>query len=393
VRRQTTVPDDVTPEGPQPNIDLTHGVATPLRHLPIAETPAQGVVMSDEYVGIDEGISGEVQADSAERASLEQRLRDVEDLLTPAEVERRDDLVTLGHTVTDSADVDALWDRFTELKDRLRERREGFFGGGTGEAPYTLRELSDDAFDACLGSPDDHCFENEMKRTCIPELSGVHSQWSVIIAEMQTAGDAWMEAVSTRISAVAANLADADAHRLLILLVESLESSAYAALDQEARWWTQNERIWADYCVTPAEAEPIPAPADGSGNSKGGCPPELKSFNIVLPLGDTSIKGNCEKITVNISQETLPLLKAFAEFSYDFRSGTTTYVVGTQGGLEAGGSGVSFKSGLYVTSSRSGMVDMGWRVGPEVNVGAPAVEMGVWGGDMDISFISGPFGG
>jgi hypothetical protein len=38
------------------------------------------------------------------------------------------------------------------------------------------------------------------------------------------------------------------------------------------------------------------------------------------------------------------------------------------------------------------MVDMGARIGPEVTVGAPAVEMGVWGEDMDISFISGPFG-
>ncbi|GAA1962204.1 hypothetical protein GCM10009798_22460 [Nocardioides panacihumi] len=393
VRRQTRVPDDVTPEGPEPNIDLTHGVATPLRHLPIAETPVQGVVMADEYVGIDEEIAGEVQADVAERQALEQRLRDVEALLTPAEVERRDDLVTLGHTVTDTADIDALWNRLTDLKDRARERREGFFGGGTGEAPYTLRTLMDDAFQACQGSPDDMCFDNEMKRTCIPELAGVHSQWRVIVGEMQTAGDAWMEAVSTRISAVAANLKDADAHRLLVLLIESLESNAYASLDQEARWWTHDEKIWADYCVTPAEAAPMPAPADGAGNSKGGCPPELKSFNIVLSLGDTSIKGNCEKITVNVSQEVMPLLKAFAEFSYDFRSGTTTYVVGTQGGLEAGGSGVSFKSGLYVTSNRNGMVDMGWRVGPEVNVGAPAVEMGVWGGDMDISFISGPFGG
>jgi len=392
VRRQAAVPDDVTPDGPEPNIDLTLGVATPLRHLPIAETPVQGVAMADEYVGIEEGIGHEVQADVAERQALEQRLRDVEPMLTPAEVERRDDLVTLGHTITDTADVDALWNRLTELKDRARERREGFFGGGTGEAPYTLRTLMDAAFGACQGSPDALCFDNEMKRTCIPELSGVHSQWRVIVGEMQTAGDAWMEAVSTRISAVAANLKDADAHRLLILLIESLESNAYASLDQEARWWTQDEKIWADYCVTPAEAAPMAAPADGSGNSKGGCPPELKSFNIVLSLGDASIKGNCEKITFAVTQEAMPLLKAFAELTYDMRAGSMTIVAGSQGGVEVGGTGATFKSGFYATAGRDGIVDMGWRVGPEVSA-AGAVEMGVFGGDIDISFISGPFGG
>jgi hypothetical protein len=66
----------------------------------------------------------------------------------------------------------------------------------------------------------------------------------------------------------------------------------------------------------------------------------------VLSLGDTTIKVNCAKISVNVSQEVLPLVKVFAEFSYDFRSGTTTYVVGTQGGIDVGGSGVPFKSGL-----------------------------------------------
>ncbi|HEY0889583.1 MAG TPA: CARDB domain-containing protein [Nocardioides sp.] len=394
-RRQKKVAEDETPTGPEPNIDMTHGVATPIRQLPIAETPSQGARFHEEHERINTQNHGELDANSEERDALEERLRAVEPLLEPAEVTRRDSLLSLGYAVSQEPDVKALWNDIVEHTDAAHDRVATFFGGGTSVEDYEYTVLSREAADKCLGSPEEFrpCYLREMNAICRPALISAHSDWRSSMGQAQKAADAWMLQLSTRMSAVAANLKDADAHRQLIRSIEFHEISMYGLLNQAALHWTHYEDMYREECVEPLDLPVDPGADAGSAGSPGACPDALKSFNVVLPLSEAvSVKGNCEKLTVAVSPEVMPLLKAFAEFTYDVRSGSMTIVAGSQGGIEAGGTGASFKSGLYVTAGRDGVVDMGWRVGPEVSV-AGAVEMGIYGGDVDISFISGPFGG
>ena len=59
------------PRGPAgPGIDLSQGVASVLRHLPLATTPAQGVAMNDVYKHVQDGLGDEVLAHArGERAA------------------------------------------------------------------------------------------------------------------------------------------------------------------------------------------------------------------------------------------------------------------------------------------------------------------------------------
>lgn len=393
-RHQKKVPDEETPDGPEPHIDTTHGVATPMRQLPVADSPSQGAKMHAEHERINQQNGTELDRNSDERDALDERLRDVEPLLEPAEVTRRDSLLSLGYAVSQEPDVHGLWEDVVRHVDDAHDRVATFFGGGTSAEDFEYTLLSDEAGDRCSGvDPWRPCYLREMNAICRPALISAHADWRSSMRQAQEAADAWMRRLSTRMSAVAANLKDADAHRQLIRSIEFHEISMYGLLNQAAEHWTHYEHFYAEECVEPLDL-PVGTGADGGpAGSPGACPDALKSFNVVLPLSDSvSVKGNCEKITIAVSPEVMPLLKAFAEFTYDVRSGSMTIVAGSQGGIEAGGTGASFKSGLYVTAGRDGVVDLGWRVGPEVSV-AGAVEMGIYGGDVDISFISGPFGG
>jgi hypothetical protein len=47
----------------------------------------------------------------------------------------------------------------------------------------------------------------------------------------------------------------------------------------------------------------------------------------------------------------------------------------------------AFKSGIYVSADRRGVMDAGWRVGPSATVGAGPVEFSVYKDEIDISFV------
>ena len=84
----------------------------------------------------------------------------------------------------------------------------------------------------------------------------------------------------------------------------------------------------------------------------------------------------------------IPWVQAYSEVSYNFRSGRLSVFGGVKGEADGVVGKVGFKSGMYVNAERDGTVDVGWRVGPQVTVGAGPVEFEVVKDEVDISIVS-----
>ncbi|MFA6298940.1 MAG: CARDB domain-containing protein [Nocardioides sp.] len=389
-RTQTpTRPDEENPP-PSVGIDLSQGTPSSMRQLPLAETPRQAVVMEDVYDGIQAGFAAELDAIQAEEQQLQDHLRATDELRTDAEIHLRDGIISLVHGAGKHSSVEALQDVMDERYADLLALREEFWGGGTGEVPYTYGTLLETAFAACSGQGSG-CVDREMRTTCGPELVGAHNRWRALMGQLRTAGNAYFTALSTRMSAYASNLEDEEAHRLGILQIENMELVTYAGLVQQGQIWTQHVRVHEDHCVPDPEADALDPEDPEAAATKGNCPDALKATSFVLNLGPTVVKVNCEKISQELAGEVLPLLQAFVEVTYDFRAGTVTVVAGAKGTGKLGGVVENgFKSGVYVTAGTDGSLkDAGWRVGPSTTVGTGPLEVEAINQEIDISFVSG----
>jgi len=383
-------PPTEDPVRPEPDIDITRGKAMPLRQLPIAETPAQGVVLNDVYKGIQDGFFGEIDAHNAEENALQQHLRDTDDARTRAEIDRRDSILSLVYLSHEEGEVESASAAYDQTLDDLTEMREAFFGGGTGEAPYTYNDLAEAAWAACEGSDDPDCWIKEMNSTCRPELTSAHIAYRTKLLQAQSLGEAYLTVWSKRMSGLAANLIDEEAHRLALISIEQSEMGIYAGIVQQAQAWTHYENLFQDECVNPLPAEILdPPPAEGA-ESPGNCDGALKAMNLRASLGPTTLKVSCERIEQGFSVNVLPLLDVFVDVKFDFRTGNVSMWAGSKGGGTVGGVvEAGFKSGIYVKVNQQGeLVDTGWRVGPSVSVGAGAAEFGAYDNEIDLSFTS-----
>ena len=389
-KKPVETPTTPLPEQPEPALDLSQGVVTNVRQLPLPATPAQGASMHEQFDAIAEGFFAEIDADNSEEDEIRERLRAVDQVITPAERMRREDITTFAYLVGTNGDrADVLLDQVWDVVDDITDLREGFFGGGTGEVEYTYGRLADEARDACVGAPDyEACYWETINSTCRPELSGAHSQWEQLMSEAQNLVDEWMIELSTRMSAYAANLKDPDAHRRIMLQIERQEQNGYAILVQQAQFWTHYENLYEAECVTPLEIEDLPSPGDVAANASEACGGPLASMKAVAVFGPTKVKVDCEEVKQELSIEAIPLIHAFAEVSYDFRTGKVTVFAGSKFKASVGVVEGGFKSGLYLTSDgRGGIEDVGWRVGPEIKGVSGPVEVGVWKDYQDISFL------
>lgn len=386
--KDTTTPTE-EPTRPEPVIDRSFGKESLLRQLIVAETPSQGVDLQDVYDGIAEGFQGEIMAHNDEQWALEDHLRETDEARSPAEIQRRNDILMLVYGVSSEPDVKALRQKIFDKLDVMTEHREEFWGGGTGEVDYVYRDLSLAATEACAGARDyEACRIAEMNATCIPELNGYHSDWRAMLSELQNLANEYFAVRSERMSAYASNLLDEEAHRLALLSIEQTEQSTYALIVQQAQMWTHYEKLFEEECV---EWQPLPVedPEDPAGaSSNGPCPKDIAAMNLVANVGPTKVKITCEKVQQEVSHEVLPLLHAFAEVSFEFKSGRTTVFFGSKGEGKLGVVEGGFKSGAYLTFERNGdLYDAGWRVGPSASVGEGAAEFQVYEDLVDISVV------
>lgn len=383
-------PPTEDPVQPEPDIDLTRGEAVPLRQLPIAETPAQAAKMRPVYWGIADDFQAEIQANIAEANRLEQHLRDTDDARTRAEKDRRDSILVLLYRTHLEGEVESAQDALYDEIDKLTEIKEEFWGGGTGEVPYTYGTLSEDAWAACEGSDVPNCFEIEINRTCRPALNSAHIRWRTTILEAQDRANHYFEVWSKRMTGYAANLIDEEAHQLALNHIDGLERDVYALLVQQAQFWSHNVNLFKDHCVDPVPADVLNPPANVDVQSPGACEAGLKNLSLKASLGPTSLKVSCERIEQSFSAEIIPLLHVFVDVKFDFRTGNVSFWAGSKGGGKVGNVvDAGFKSGIYVKVNQQGeLVDTGWRVGPNVKVVGGNAEFTAFKDEIDLSFTS-----
>lgn len=382
---QPLAPTD-EPVRTEPEIDVAHGEPTPLRELRLPVSPRDALGFRSVYAGLLDDLTRETIETGEEQGRVRARLTEADrsGRTSPAEQERRDALLDLANVaLADDAESTRLADSFGTAADDVDAVRERFFA--------TYVELRDDAFAACERADDwAYCFEAELSTHCRPALASAHDSWLGRMAELRAAGDAWTRSATGLLSAYAANLRDDDAHRYAMLGIEPLEQGAYARVLAAAHDWSALVGAFEPACLEPTPMPPpgpVAAAPPGARGEK--CPPGLRSFDLVLPLDSVTLKGNCEKVTTELSASVLPLVAAFAEVTYDNRAGTITLVAGGKAGQKVGGVvEPGFKSGLYVTFDTDGGVrDVGWRVGPSVTTGLGGFEASAYNDEMDLSFL------
>ncbi|KAA1418567.1 hypothetical protein F0U44_08670 [Nocardioides humilatus] len=384
-------PPTEDPERPAPDIDITRGEEVPLRQLPIAETPTQAADMKEIYKGIEMGFQAEIQANIDEANRLQQHLRDTDEARTRAEIDRRDSLFVLLYRTHLDGDVEAAQDALWAKIDKLTEIDEEFWGGGTGEVPHTYGTLQEQAFAACRGSHDPDCFDKEIHRTCVPALVSAHDRWRVTIAQAQNLANTYFRIWSKKMTGIAANLIDEEAHAYALNHIDGLERDVYALLVQQAAFWSHNVNLFRDHCVDELPEEILNPPANEPVESPGACEAGLKALSLKATLGPTSLKINCERIEQSFSKEVLPFLHVFVDVKFDFRTGNVSVWAGSKGGGKLPGEIVDagFKSGVYIKVNQQGeLVDTGWRVGPNVKVVGGNAEFTAFKDEIDLSFTS-----
>lgn len=375
-------------ERAEPALDLSHGTAGNVRQLPLARTPADAVVMKDVYYGIRDDLHAETSARNDAWHQAKQRLRVIDAERTWAEITRRSSILTLLYGVGSRGEAAAEQDEMFQALHDADAIGDEFWGEGTGENPSTYQQLFEAASAACDGAAPS-CFDTEMKRTCVPALEAAHEDWRTLMVEAQDHASAYFTLVSKRMSAYAANLAEPDAHLLGLLQIDAVEHGTYGGLVAQAQQWTHDVRLYRDHCVDPGSPEALDPPDDWEP-TPAECPQALKGVNFRLKLGDVSVKVNCERVEVSVSQKINPLLAAFADIKWDSRSGN----ISMWSGLKVGGTvgnviDVGLKSGVYMKIGPDGeFVDAGVRVGPSISVVGSVATFSAYKNEVDFSFTS-----
>lgn len=371
------------PEGPTPVLDTSKGQALALRQLPLPQTSDIGSVRHDEYDAIQDSLLDEIQERNQEQTDLEQHLRDTDADREPAEIDRRKGIMFLVYSVGDEGEVEDLREAVDAKVDELVEHKEAFWGGGTGEAPYLYNDFAEQASAACAGGGPTNCFEVQMNIRCRPALDDEHAEWRAMMQELQVLSDELLAEMSERMSGLAANLENPDAHRLVMLAIEDTENAIYSGLVGQAQGWTHYEKLFRDHCVEPKPIPEWPPPPSAPGASGMTCKQAFDKLSFKVKMGPTSVKINCEEIEQGFSTEIIPLINLYVDVKYEWRTGKMTVWAGVKGSVSdpLGVVDAGFKSGLYITADRNGdIADVGWKVGRSVEVTAGVIE---WEADKD----------
>lgn len=369
-----------------PIIDPSRGVASKLRKLPLPGFPEQAAGSWDLYKDINNRVQGESVAGIGRQNTLETRIRAAEPTLTRAELKSRNAIYSLVLNAHKEGNLAAAHELANRQEDEITKIQEGFWGGGeTGGGRYS--EFQDQSFAACEGSKDPKCFDKEIYARCKPALNIAHQAWLDEMSELQGLYDSYFAALSLRESGYATNLGDDDSYQLALEQIRQTEGSLYHALVADAQIWSQSVYLFKDHCVDAPVVGTDSGAESGAAGGEGACSGSLKALSGVIELGDFKLKISCTRIQASIKEQVIPWVQAFAEVTYDIRAGSLTTLVGSKGEISGGGAKGTFKSGIYVTSDKTGAVDVGWRVGPSATVGKGPLEFEVYKDEIDISFI------
>jgi tetratricopeptide (TPR) repeat protein len=371
---------------PKP-IDTSRGRETELRDLQLPGFPKQAAEMREFFAGQSQQLLAETTGQISRQTTLEAKIAAKRATWTKAQDRRYAAMLSRIYDATEEPDIHALDVKVDQLLEKVIKAQRDFWGDNEREDhEYAL--LSDAASKWCEGSPLPKCFQTRMNETCRPALRLAHQGWLDQIQDTYDAAQVLTRAASKRMSAYAANLADEDANALALIQVEQYERAVYGRVLQWAQHWTHSAELYSDLCVEPLDPpanEAVPGAPDVA--SDGACSGLLKAMSGVFELGPMKLKISCERIQQSFKEEVIPWVQAYAEVTYDIRHGKLTVFGGTKAEISAGVAKGAFKSGIYVSADRNGVMDAGWRVGPSATVGAGPVEFQVYKDEIDLSFV------
>lgn len=358
------------------------GKEQPLRKLQLPGFPTQAEAFDKYYEAQEQRLASDQTARIARQNQLEETLRDK--AVNPLTARQGNRLMTALYSAGEKPQLKAQWTEISRLVDEVQDYRVRFFCRDADCEPeaHYYTQYFEESQQACEGSPDPNCFENEINARCRPALKSYHQGWLTRMETLWSKTNAYNRALSKRMSAIASNIRDPDRHALALLQIDALEEAHYALLMQQAGFWSQDIAIRSDHCVE-APQDPAVAATDPQAAAGDPCNSTTKPLNAVLPLGPAALKISCEQIQFTANGEGW--IRGFAEISYDYRAGKLTVFAGSQAEIGAIVK-ADFKSGLYMTVSNQGFEDAGWRVGPGYTVGAGPAEYNP--SDMvDFSFV------
>ena len=373
---------------PQKPLDSSRGKATELRALELPGVPKEAAQMRQFFQSQSAKVLAEITAQNARANQLETAIGAKRDEWTRAQRRRYNATFGRIYDASEEADIRALDEAVDTKLDEVIKLQRGFWGDNERE-DYEYRLLSEAASKWCAGNPLPNCFKVRMNETCRPKLRIAHQAWRDELQETYGAAQTLVRAATRRMSGYAVNFADPDAHALALLQVSQYERAVYSRLLQWAQHWTHSVQLHSDHCVEALDPPSTAPGADAPGaESEAACSPFLKAISGVWELGPTKLKVSCERIQQSFKEEVIPWVQAYAEVSYNFRSGRLSVFGGVKGEADGGVGKVGFKSGMYVNAERDGTVDVGWRVGPSVTVGAGPLEVELVKDEVDISIVS-----
>jgi len=375
----------VRPGQVDPPLDESQGRESGVRELPLPPSPSEAVRMHGLYQELQRRHYPEILATSQrrQRSVALFQLRPGE---TRAEWRRRSKIMLRAGAVGLEPPHKTRQAEFLRLVGEASTTDTTFWG-----ATY-LGFLSQATKD-CTGRVDfSVCYRTRAREMCVPALLSAHQTWLGQMTAAHAARDTAHRALSRQVSAIAANLADPEAHAFGAVVIDEDEHGSYTRMWQEALAWSANLASAAhkDHCLGGVDLPPADRstlPGDVPAASTGPCPPTLRAFNAVVDLGRARLKINCERIQVEGGVPVgTPWTEAFGEVQYDMRSGSLTLIAGAKAKVGAGPATASFKSGLYLTVGSRGIEDVGWRVGPSFSARVGLAEFKV-GDEMNLSFI------
>jgi hypothetical protein len=187
-------------------------------------------------------------------------------------------------------------------------------------------------------------------------------------------------------TAVVANIADPQLHRLAMVEVKRSAWTDYLQLINQLRDWNGYLRLSNCDSSPPTEN---PKLDNGVQKDSAACPPALKGVKFSVKFGDlVKVSANCEQVGIEVASKSDMLwIGFFGEGSFNFVKGTGTIFTGVKAGgkIPETGISVSAKEGVYLTVGSTGVEDIGMRIstsgsfgvigGPTVDVKGPSYQI------------------
>ncbi|AFZ67605.1 tetratricopeptide repeat protein [Deinococcus peraridilitoris] len=227
------------------------------------------------------------------------------------------------------------------------------------------------------------------QRECRRIYNGFLSDWHGRMMGQNDAIARYTTAAVQHKTAVAANVADAIQHQMLIVEVQLWAESMYYGTVAGFTWEyvTENLAGQALSCAaTPgATISPEVAPKP-SRLTFDPCPDALRGAKFGLSVGVASFGISCESFEMEV--KTPSWIGAFANYSKGFNGGSSTVFFGVKADKSLGTAGVnvaaSAAAGMYVRWGKKGLEDGGFRVAASAGASAGAGPVS-YGKDYDLS--------